>query len=169
MVVVWYARDLYDFFRSLKKIRDTWPSLQDAIGHIINALISLQQSMNTLMAEREDRYSQANSPQQLNETGVAMSKEINAKSIAKKYAHLVQIKEGANAYDIQETCFHFALHSLPDQLTADEKDKIKNVAFEQGGNAETILRVVVGIVLRDEILEKRDLTPDHVDAAQPKK
>ncbi len=167
MAVTWFARDIYNFLMSLRKIRNEWPSIKGRLASAESAVEGIQRSLRDIRASMANRYSSTNSPQSLNEAGKRAAEAIDALSIARKYVGYVQIGEGASAYDIQQACFDFALRDLPNKLTDEEKKIIKDFAYRDGTAEETILRTVVGITMRDRMLEDRGLAPDRVDSNDP--
>ncbi len=94
------------------------------------------------------------SPLRLTEFGEKLSREIQAKEWAAALAPaLIEKCEGNVPYEVQEICIEYAKAEL--HLSTDEDARLKHCAFENGVTVE-IVRQVLGIELRDEVLAKRN-------------
>ena len=115
-----------------------------------------------LLQPKERRTENTSSPISLTEIGQSIAENVNARNLAKKYAAKLITPDMKNAYDIQEACLQFSKHDLPDMLNDDEKDVIKTEAFDRGMDVSRIYRVI-GLAIRDAILEKKGLSHAQID------
>ncbi len=175
-VITWYSRDVFYFVKDVNAIRNGWSTLlkavgalQKDVGDLLKDVGDLKGTLSKMRTSGEDNFSESQSPQALNKKGRDVADIINAQAIAEKYANKVQVDPAANAYDIQESCFSFALQELKDYLSDEERESIKGVAYNNGVDEKTIFHIVIGIVLRDEILKNRDIDLAQVDKHAPSK
>ena len=107
------------------------------------------------------QYTEASSPMSLNTRGKELSKEMDAAGIASRYkAKLVDKAKSENGgpYQIQESCLDCAADEILRDL--EEKDKttyrhLTDIAYSEGVQVEVLMRIV-GIVLRDQVLQAID-------------
>lgn len=113
---------------------------------------------------------QATSPVTLTEYGAELSDKIEARTIVDAYADaLYQEAKDMNAYEVQEHCFLFCKNRLLDDLEKSDRDyfdKISDIAFQEGIEMEKLMRVL-GIELRDRILQMKGKSHAEVDAHSP--
>ena len=107
------------------------------------------------------QYTEASSPMSLNNRGKELSKEMDAARIASKYKEKLVDKakdENGGPYQIQESCFDYAANEILQDL--EEKDKqtfrhLTDIAYNEGVQVEILMRIV-GLVLRDQVLQAID-------------
>lgn len=113
----------------------------------------------------------AQSPISLTEAGREIVKQISAETIFKKHSKkligLVEAKSPKNAYDIQQSSFTVAKRELIDLLNEEELGAVKKVAFERGLLVEDLM-TVFGILLRNRILEDKNIPIAEVDRHEKK-
>ena len=104
----------------------------------------------------------AQSPVQLTELGHEIEKEINASTwVVNHIDYILESIESHTPYHIQERCFEYAQNEFMANIVPDSdtlKDAIERTAFNHGLSLSQVLEVV-GIVLRDEVLKRLDMTP----------
>ena len=114
-----------------------------------------------------------NSPITLNERGIELSKKIHAETIInnnyRQFINKVCLDDGINAYDIQQNCFEFSKEIIKekDYFQDEEYKNMKNIAFEEGVTIES-LHIIFGILLRDKILDDKNLTHSDIDKHERK-
>ena len=160
LAVGWYGRGFVDFLRGLRTIKNGWGILVEKVNNIQQDVEEIQ---NTLQEIIGPKFAEAKSPTSLNQRGDIVAKKLNAEAFMEKYISKIQIDEKATAYAIQQECFRFASDDLPNLITKDEMQLIEETAFTEGAKKETIFRVVLGIVLRDKVLNTRSIPISKVD------
>ena len=116
------------------------------------------------------------SPLALNELGEKVAEEIGVYAWAPQYAEELSntLKDDNDPYGIQQLCFKFAEEEFLPRLEKQERlpneieieKKIRQSAYDNGLELKQILDVV-GIVLRDKLLEMCDFTPDDIPNTPP--
>ena len=89
-------------------------------------------------------------------------------AIVEEYKGELDIAEGLNEYQIQQTCVNFALMQLQDLLQPEKLNKLQSTAFNEGVPIQTVLNVI-GIELRDAVFRDRGLKVDQIDKHSPEK
>ena len=156
----WKAKALHDVYKTVISITEQWDDLLALLDQIVKDLRQIKFATS-------GRYDDSDSPRALNSDGQRISQLIAAKDLADRYAGFAPVDNLTNAYDIQEACFTFATEKLSGHLTPDERNTIKTVAFDEGANELMIMRVV-GIVLRDKVLEDKKIPISQVDSDKGK-
>ena len=112
----------------------------------------------------------ARSPLSLNDIGRKLAEEIKADSLVRIYEKEAFARtQGMNAYNIQEFCLDFAA-SKEDDLRREHPAKyelLSQVAYNNGEHIERLLGVVVGIKLRDKVLQMHDQAQAEKGAQAP--
>ena len=138
-------------------------------GRMKSVLEIIKHIQNFLSLEHEHyQVFRSNSPLSLTVKGKGIAEQCNARKIAEKYAQQVEVDEAAKEYDIQVAAFDFAKNKLSDKIDEEENENIKKVAYNNAFKVDTILGVI-GVVLRDYILEERGMSPEGVDKTNPRK
>ncbi len=88
------------------------------------------------------------SPIQLNDFGVQISKDINGGELAYKYLNTVKYENGMSEYQIQQACFDCVYSDFMKKINAQDRETLERSAFKEGLPIQTILRVL-GIELRN--------------------
>jgi hypothetical protein len=135
------------------KIYDEWDELYRKVGAIYEKLFG----------DEDNPIQEAESPLKLTDRGKALAKSINADRILSRYGDQFDASDMTNAYDIQQTAKQWADDRLPDLMEEGDLNRIKNVAFENGLQLSIILRTVIGLLLRDRILEQKGIPLAQVD------
>lgn len=109
---------------------------------------------------KEQGMVRENSPLSLSDKGEDIARRIDADTIAQYYIDSVEENtQGMDAYEVQEFCFEFAYGLKQDlrEKHAEDYARVSSVAYDTGQIIESILHRVVGITLRDKILQKKGL------------
>ena len=140
-------------------------TLEKTTEHVVNKVAVLENTTESISRQMAGvggrQYTEANSPMSLNDRGRELSKEMGAAEIASKYrAKLVDKArdEDGGPYQIQESCFDCAAKEILKDL--EEKDKktfrhLTDIAYKEGVQIEILMRIV-GLVLRDQVLQAID-------------
>ncbi len=125
---------------------------------------------NVIMEKYGRSVDQSSSPVTLSDYGKDIASRIDVEKIVSVYADkLHRETKNMNAYQIQEHCFDFCNNKLVQDLEKKNKEffeKLYEVAFADGVDIEKIMRVV-GIELRDRVLEMKGLLHTEVDQHSP--
>ena len=109
---------------------------------------------------------ESKSPISLTERGVEISDAMSANTLFEKYKDELQKrvdeKEPETAYDIQEKSFSVVKSDFSELLNDEELSNLKQVAFNKGIELDEIIQIF-GIILRDYILNIRDIPISDVD------
>lgn len=112
----------------------------------------------------------AHSPISLTEIGAQTATSINAESLLIKYyirlKKIVDKSDPQNAYDIQNIAMSITKEKLIEFMTASEINIIKDSAYKNGVIVEDILSIL-GVMLRDKILDERGIPVSDVDLHTP--
>ena len=93
----------------------------------------------------------------LTEFGEKLAENIEVNTWISSHADKLKMElVGYTPYEIQEECFRYAQNDLMQVVGEEHKTKIQSVAFDNGIDLASVLNVV-GIVLRDKLLEIMDL------------
>lgn len=114
----------------------------------------------------KESFTETLSPIALNETGHAISEEINAAEIAERLVRNVPVTDDMDAYQIQTTCFDYARQQLFEELEDGELKLLRQVAFERGHEVKSY-GTIFGIMLRDRWLAKLGKAQYEVDFHDP--
>lgn len=110
------------------------------------------------------------SPISLTEIGEQTAISINAEGLLNKYyarlKKLVDKSDPQNAYDIQNISMSIAKEKLIEFMTAKEINTIKDSAYQKGVIIEDILSIL-GVMLRNKILNEREIPVSDVDLHTP--
>ena len=113
----------------------------------------------------------ASSPISLTTTGNDIVTKIDAETIIAKYSEALCVEvekmSPKTAYDIQQVSIDFARHKMLNMLNEYELVKVKQEAFNRGILVEDVMSVL-GVLLRNHILEKKKIPIAAVDAHTPK-
>ncbi len=160
-------------------LEKTTATLERTTEHVVNRVGNLEKT--TAILERTtasvskqiaglsgQQYTEASSPMSLNTRGKELSKEMDAARIASRYrAKLVDKAKDENGgpYQIQESCFDCAADEILKDL--EEKDKktyrhLTDIAYNEGVQVEVLMRIV-GLVLRDQVLQAIDQPSKDID------
>lgn len=152
------------------KLDDLEP-LRKHVGGIISMMEKINEIHSSMIARHGKPLAESQSPISLTDYGKDIAKQINANDLVNKYANdLYNNMTGLNAYQIQEYCFDFSENKLLGKLEENDKvyfNKISDVAYENGIAVENIMKMVVGIALRDKILEMSGKSHKEVDDNAP--
>lgn len=113
------------------------------------------------------------SPLVLTEKGEKMQKDINANIIFNRIvesekASILQSHHEHNAYDIQMACVEWSKNKVSSLLTPEELVSTKKVAFDNDILLEDVL-AILGIMMRDDILQELGIPIVNVDTHTPDK
>lgn len=137
--------DRTNFEKFMAEIREKIDKIFDRLGSVEGHLSAVSVSQ---------------SPIRLNSLGESVSGDIGAKEWAGRLVDAVRAPTRAmGAYDVQQFCF---AHADDMQLSDDEQDLIKDVAFNRGVS-EFDVRRVLGIELRDKVLALRGMPLEETD------
>ena len=144
--------------------------LKKRVKRIEEVLHKLTMSFHSLhiKVESNDGFTKSSSPVSLTRKGINLSKKLNAKSIAKKYAGSLKITDNMNEYQIQKACFEFVYIELSSIIEPSDADKIENIAFQDGLEMDAINRVI-SIELRDFIFQREGRNITEIDKHDPDK
>ena len=102
------------------------------------------------------------SPRTLTDYGAKLSQQIDAPSLAARYAPSLRDKIGSmNAWQIQELCFNHAENEIMNDLQQHDIDRYTQItmcACREGIDLSRVMRVV-GIVMRDQLLQQTGQLP----------
>lgn len=126
----------------------------------------INELLNTILLRLTKPIAQTESPVQLNDYGNTISEQVEAKSIIDKVLSDVPVKSDMNEYQIQQTCFEYANRDLLKSVSAEEKNRVEKLAYDEGIELESVLRVL-GIELRDAVLKKFGKNPSQIDQHDP--
>ena len=102
------------------------------------------------------------SPHTLTAKGAALAKKMNARDIVDKYRRHILLPDDAHKLAIQEGCMIFAQNSLMELINHDEKNKILDEIYEEGGNAVNILNIFA-VLFRDAFFKERGIpVPEYI-------
>lgn len=153
---VWVANvnaDRKDFKKLIKKLDEKIGMLGEKIGMILDYLLGL----------RDSPVITHKSPLRLTELGEQISENIGAEEWAESEADtLLDEAKDKDRFEIQTMAFdHASGFEPPQELFA----KMKDNAFDNGLDLDVVRRVL-GVVLRDRILNKCALQPPSLDDRQ---
>ena len=146
-------------------LEKTTAVLEKTTEHVVHRVGNLEKTTASVSKQiaglSGQQYTQASSPMSLNTRGKELSKEMDAAGIASRYkAKLVDKAKSENGgpYQIQESCLDCAADEILRDL--EEKDKttyrhLTDIAYSEGVQVEVLMRIV-GIVLRDQVLQAID-------------
>ena len=160
------AQGLLKGLGSIEEIREKMNLLIGRVDAVSDRVDTLSDEM---IASRGKGVYQSDSPLSLNEYGESLSKKIDVKTITDRYREELTKKakkQEMNAYQIQQSCFHFAQDQIPKDLEENSKeqyDQLSNVAFKEGIHIRDLMRVI-GLILRDQVLEACDIYISDVDS-----
>ncbi len=149
--------------------RKTIPKLEISIDLINTKLKDIGDDIKDLQKEQptSPNVLTQRSPIALNDKGQKISDAINAEQIVltslDKYLQTLLPEQLENPYDIQEKSFDYMNDFSFDDKTT---DMLKRVAYDEGVSMLDVKRIL-GVVLRDKILEKRGFSPNDVDEHTP--
>ncbi len=103
---------------------------------------------NALGLAPQQQPAGSQSPIQLNDFGVQISKDINGGELAYKYLNTVKYENGMSEYQIQQACFDCVYSDFMKKINAQDRETLERSAFKEGLPIQTILRVL-GIELRN--------------------
>ena len=157
------TRSLNDMQQSIGSMQQSIGSMQQSIDNISHYLkievqpflAEVKPLLRDLTHTRAELHKKR-SPLKLTDKGQSISDRLNAKSIARKHIAQVEskIKKGDTAYHIQEMCFNFAADDLPGLLNDEEHKQLQEIAYDYGIVIEAVIHRVVGIEMRDLVLNK---------------
>ncbi len=151
--------------KTTERVVNKVATLEKTTEHVVNKVAVLENTTESISRQMAGvggrQYTEANSPMSLNDRGRELSKEMGAAEIASKYrAKLVDKArdEDGGPYQIQESCFDCAAKEILKDL--EEKDKktfrhLTDIAYKEGVQIEILMRIV-GLVLRDQVLQAID-------------
>ena len=104
------------------------------------------------------------SPCTLNEKGATLAKQLDAHALVDKYYQQIAIAEDATKFQIQNVCFLFVHAELRQRVNREEREKIEEAIYEEGGDANSVLFVYC-VLFRDKHLEEQGyLAPVYIAA-----
>ena len=175
VIAISIALFVYFVISSITKIQKEMEDVKKDISKISNNTENLdfiKKFINLFYKNEGIELTTINSPITLNERGVEISKKIQADNIINRnyetFKNNVCEKEVINAYDIQQNCFSFSksIIKTKEYFEDNEYENMKSIAFDEGITIESIY-IVFGILLRDRILQERQLTHDDIDKHDP--
>ena len=92
----------------------------------------------------------AASPINLTDYGKLIAEQIGVEDIVSEHKERIHIEPTNTAYQIQEKCYEY-VESI--QLSPEHSVTIDNIAYEEGIKRFDIIKAVVGLSLRNKILE----------------
>ena len=176
---IWIVISLFAFF--LWKASAWKTNVENKLSNVENGLSNIEKVVEKLSKKVDALYNiimekygrsvdQASSPVTLSDYGKDIAGRIDVEKIVSVYADkLHRETKNMNAYQIQEHCFDFCNNKLVKDLEKKNKEffeKLSEVAFADGVDIEKITRVV-GIKLRDRVLEMKDIVHAEVDQHSP--
>ena len=174
-IIAWFVtmnsklKDLEDVRKNAQGLLRGLESIEE-IREKINVLIGRVNALSDeVAASRGKGIYRSDSPVSLSEYGESLSKKIDVKSITDRYKEQLTKrakKREMNAYQIQQICFDFAQNQIPKDLEENSKeqyDQLANVAFNEGIQIGDLMRVL-GLILRDKVLEACDISVSDVDS-----
>lgn len=131
---------------------------------------TVQELKNTLIKKFGVSVAESTSPINLTDYGKEISEKVNADDIASLYADKLKDQVvGMNPYEIQEHCFSYAKNDLLKDLKENAPEEyrvITDYAYDAGLEAKKIT-YVIGIKLRDELLNSMGVAPNEIDKHNP--
>ena len=104
------------------------------------------------------------SPCTLNKKGASLAKQLDAHALVDKYYQQIAIAEDATKFQIQNVCFLFVHAELQQRVNREEREKIEEAIYEEGGDANSVLFVYC-VLFRDKHLEEQGyLAPVYIAA-----
>ena len=147
-------------------------------GTVKAAIARLTKEMETLTARVDRIYDlflergmrttlESQSPLKLNELGNQIANELNLESLASIHVDAMAARtENLNVYEIQQACYKYVQKDLVTELTERYPDQFRDVsrmAYKHGIPREDVLQII-GILLRDKILQLRGYSQTDLDA-----
>ena len=154
ILVFWLvAVRVTDIWRQGSKIFDGWDGL----------VMKVDEMHEILMADNKAGLDEAKSPRRLTRKGKSIAKKIHANELLARYGDQFDVSGVENAYDIQQMAKKWADDRLPDLMEESDLNRIKDIAFQNGLQLSIILRTVIGLLLRDRILEQKGIPLTQID------
>ena len=94
------------------------------------------------------------SPCTLNKKGATLAKQLDAQALVDKYYQQIAIAEDATKFQIQNVCFLFVHAELRQRVNREEREKIEEAIYEEGGDTNSVLFVYC-VLFRDKHLEEQ--------------
>ena len=151
----------------VKEVRGEVTDLRGEVTDLRGEVTELGGRVDSLAGKVEDISGRMNtlggnnfignhSPLSLNDKGKKLAEKMHASDIASRYKEkLVREAENSRPYQIQKNCFDYARREIPADLEKEDQEEyehLTDVAFDEGVEIE-ILMYILGIVLRDQVLE----------------
>ena len=96
----------------------------------------------------------SHSPCTLNKKGATLAKQLDAQALVDKYYQQIAIAEDATKFQIQNVCFLFVHAELRQRVNREEREKIEEAIYEEGGDTNSVLFVYC-VLFRDKHLEEQ--------------
>lgn len=151
-VVVWWLRGLREDRKNFKEfMKDIGKKIEDMKSKV-DELWGRWRSVST-----------GNSPVVLTKLGLQVAKEIEIEDWAGSFVEQLHrdLKDKENPYEMQELCFEFAKGKFIELQKAESSSLMRKMelsAYNNGIPFEQVLEVV-GIVLRNKLMEKCGIDP----------
>lgn len=141
------------------------------LKHLEEAVFRIEKTLTKLSDIFMQRFGEpvagSSSPITLTDYGKDISNQVDAKSISDIYVDLIKADAaGKNPYEIQEICFDYAKTKMLEHLKENHPDKynvVVNYAYQSGIEAQKVT-YVIGIELRDKLLDLLELSPKEIDS-----
>lgn len=150
-----------------EKIKKT----EEIAKNVSESIIELKTKVNLIYENTNPRRTVAsNSPISLTDIGKEIARNIEANRILEenksKLINEVEFAHPQNAYDIQMSSMQIAKEKMVALLKEDDLIKIKEEAYKNGILIEDVMSIF-GVLLRNEILQRRGIPISDVDRHQP--
>lgn len=138
-------------------IATSWITKVNASRSTLNNFIEeIRADIKKILADIPPRMMTSQSPIKLSELGSKIAEEIQIDTWVSEWAEsLLERVKNKSPYEIQEFCFQYAQEEFPAELKKEPNsiyDQLELAAFQNGLQLTHILEVV-GVVLRDKVLE----------------
>ena len=130
------------------------------VGCLVGWLYNMQGRVSKLEGAREEQLATKKSPVSLTNAGEKMLEESGGKKYLEinKDELIKEFSDMKNAFDIQEK----AKEIIRQKIKESDFEEIKEYLFKEGKGVDDI-ELVMGLCLRDIVLEKKSISVDKVD------
>lgn len=147
--------------------------VETSLSDMFRDIAYIKGAIDLIRSTSSNSPTQAHSPVGLSELGEKIAEELNVQEMIidnwdKISSYLEANLQSKNAYDIQQFCIDTASVSIDKFFSAEDIDKIKKYAFQNG---QTLFYYggLIGVMIRDEYFEKKGIDIADVDKHDPAK
>ena len=153
------------------KIEEDMKQMQSSIASNRSDINQVMLSMNLSRGNYE--LSKKNSPMDLTNKGISVSKELNAEEsihrvwgkIKDDITNSLEKLQDRNPYTLQQECFKIGV-SIKDYLDKKGMESLKTTAYERGMDTNDFA-VVYGVLIRDKFFEEEKIITKKTDKNEP--